>query len=57
MATRNESQRMRNPDLALGEWVDSRIYSDHDIFEEEMEKIFRKVWIPACHGVRIAESL
>jgi len=41
--------------LKAGEWVDSRIYSDPDIFEEEQEKIFKKVWIPVCHESELPE--
>jgi len=50
MPARNHKQ-WSSPLTALkdGEWVDSRIYSDPDIFEEEQEKIFKKVWIPVCH--------
>ena len=33
----------------MDEWVDSRIYTDQQIFEEELEKIFKKTWIPVCH--------
>mgnify|MGYP002700704359 FL=1 len=35
--------------LNKGEYVDSRIYSDKNIFKEEIDKIFRKVWIAVCH--------
>ena len=49
LETRNREQWQANPPLEAGEWVDSRIYSDPDIFEEEMEKIWKKVWIPVCH--------
>ena len=50
MPARNEKQWANVPGkLASGEYVDSRIYSDHAIFEEEVSKIFRKVWMPVCH--------
>ncbi len=29
--------------------VDSRIYGDHDIFEEEVEKIWKRVWLLTVH--------
>ena len=35
--------------LKSGEYVNSKIYSDENIFKEEMKKIFSKVWIPVCH--------
>ena len=36
--------------LQDGEYVDSRIYSDQDIFDKEIKTIFTKVWIPVCHS-------
>ena len=41
--------------LQDGEYVDSRIYSDENIFKEEIKKIFSKVWIPVCHESEIPE--
>ena len=41
--------------LQDGEYVDSRIYSDENIFKEEIKKIFSKVWIPVCHESEISE--
>lgn len=55
MPARNHKQWNSPPTLKVGEWVDSRIYSDPDIFEEELEKIFKKVWIPICHESELAE--
>ncbi|MEH6456158.1 MAG: aromatic ring-hydroxylating dioxygenase subunit alpha [Cocleimonas sp.] len=55
MAARNYKQWSAKPDLELGEWVDSRIYSDEEIFEEEQEKIFKKTWIPICHESELPE--
>ena len=49
MPARNHNQWMDQPPLKQGEWVDSRIYSDPEIYEEELEKIFKKVWLPVCH--------
>ena len=49
MAAKNHRQWMADPILQPNEWVDSRIYSDPQIFEEELAKIFRKTWIPVCH--------
>ena len=49
MAAKNHRQWLAEPSLKPNEWVDSRIYSDPQIFEEELEKIFKKTWIPVCH--------
>ena len=49
MAAKNHRQWTSEPTLKQNEWVDSRIYSDPQIFEEELEKIFKKTWIPVCH--------
>jgi methanesulfonate monooxygenase subunit alpha len=37
--------------------VDSRIYSDRGIFEEELEKIWKKVWIVTVHESELPEPL
>lgn len=55
MPARNHKQWVATPPLKPGEWVDSRIYSDPDIFEEELEKIFKKTWIPVCHESELSE--
>ncbi len=49
MSSRNHAQWTATPNLQPGEWVDSRIYSDQRIFEEELEKIWKRTWIPVCH--------
>jgi methanesulfonate monooxygenase large subunit len=49
MSARNHEQWTAPPNLQPGEWVDSRIYSDEEIFEEELEKIWKQTWIPVCH--------
>ena len=56
MPARNHRQWSEVPgQLRPGQWVDSRIYSDPDIFEEELEKILKKVWIPVCHESELPE--
>ena len=54
MPARNHEQWTAPPKLKAGEWVDSRIYSDPEIFQEELEKIWSKVWIPVCHESELA---
>lgn len=49
MAARNHEQWLNTPELPAGDLVDSRVYSDPELYEEEQEKIFKKVWHPVCH--------
>ena len=49
MPARNHEQWRNTPELPAGDLIDSRVYSDPDIYEEEQEKIFKKLWIPVCH--------
>jgi len=44
----------RNPALP---YVDSRIYTDEAIFEEELEKIWRKTWLIAVHESELPAAL
>ena len=56
MPARNHTKWNQVPGkLQSGEYVDSRIYSDENIFKEEMRKIFSKVWIPVCHESELPE--
>ncbi|MDX1422650.1 MAG: aromatic ring-hydroxylating dioxygenase subunit alpha [Kiloniellales bacterium] len=52
MPARNHAQWLATPPV---EFVDSRIYSDSAIFEEELELIFKRAWIPVCHESELAE--
>ena len=52
MPARNHSQWLAKPPV---EYVDSRIYSDPDIFEDELELIFKKTWVPICHESELSE--
>jgi len=49
MPAKNHKQWLADPPLQPGEWVDSRVYSDPRIFEDELKNIFRRTWIPVCH--------
>ncbi len=56
MPSRNAVQWTQVPKgFEMGEWVDSRIYTDADIFEEELDKIWKKVWLPVCHESELPE--
>ncbi|MGF1608716.1 MAG: aromatic ring-hydroxylating dioxygenase subunit alpha [Kiloniellales bacterium] len=46
---RTAKQWNRKPDLNAVEYVDSRIYTDEAIFEQELEKIWKRTWVLACH--------
>lgn len=52
---RTGAEWMQKPDLKHGEWVDSRIYSDETIFGEELERIWKKAWLPLCHESELPE--
>jgi nitrite reductase/ring-hydroxylating ferredoxin subunit len=41
------------PKLPAGYYIDTRIYTDESIFEEERRKIFAKVWNFVCHESEI----
>ena len=57
MPARNYKQWNRVPGkINSGEYVDSRIYSEKKIFDEEIEKIFSKVWIPVCHESELPKT-
>src|SRR2546423_12254810 len=46
---RNDEQWRRRPDLPSTHYVDTQVYADPQLFQEEREKIFAKTWIIACH--------
>ena len=46
MPPRNHQNWLKQPNI---ESVSSEIYSSQKIFNEEIESIFSKVWVPVCH--------
>ena len=54
MPARKHTQWLAEPNI---EYVDSRIYSDWGIFNQEQEKIFKKCWIPLCHESELENHL
>jgi methanesulfonate monooxygenase subunit alpha len=38
-------------------YVDSRIYTEHGIFEEELEKIWKQVWLACVHESEVPAAL
>ena len=53
MAPRNHKQWRTKPNV---EYVSSLIYSDQDLYEQEIEKIFSKVWVPCFHKSELPEA-
>jgi len=47
--SRNGRQWQEQPRFPGTHFVDTRLYTDADIFREEQVKIFGKTWIIACH--------
>jgi len=49
MTARNSSAWERQPDLPADHYVSSSIYTSQEIFDLEVERIFRKQWKFVCH--------
>ena len=47
MPPRNHKDWVKTPKV---EHISSSIYSSHDIYKQELENIFSKVWVPMCHS-------
>ena len=47
MPPRNHSSWIKEPNV---EYINSLIYSDHALYEQEIDNIFSKVWVPMCHS-------
>jgi len=43
------------PDVPEGHYVDARIYTDQEVFDEEQEQLLRRSWKLACHISEIPE--
>ena len=46
MPPRNHRDWTKTPKV---EHISSSIYSSHEIYKQEQENIFSKVWVPMCH--------
>jgi methanesulfonate monooxygenase large subunit len=54
---RSGTEWARKPALPDTHVVNTRIYTDPDIFQEEIQKIWNKVWLPVCHESELPEIL
>ena len=54
--SKNAEQWQARPKFPSTHYVDARIYSDQQIFEDEKEKLFRPAWIIACHESEITAA-
>jgi methanesulfonate monooxygenase large subunit len=52
--SRTSEEWGHKPRLPATHYVNSRIYTDEEIHREEIEKIFNKVWLIACHESEMA---
>ena len=55
--TRNEEAWLAAPNLPKTHYVDTSIYTNQAIFDEEMEKIWRTSWLPICHESELPNAL
>jgi methanesulfonate monooxygenase large subunit len=46
MAPRNHKNWLNKPKI---EFISSECYNNHSIYQQEIEQIFAKVWVPVCH--------
>ena len=53
---RTSAEWGQSPKLPVTHYVDSRIYTDEGIYKEEIEKIFNKIWLIACHESEISDA-
>ena len=53
-STKNWRQRLGGEDVP---YVDSRIYTEASIFEEELQKIWRRTWLLVAHESELPEPL
>lgn len=52
--SRTAAEWAARPQLPATHYVDTRLYTDPQIFREEQEKIFDRTWIIACHESEVA---
>jgi methanesulfonate monooxygenase large subunit len=55
--TRRETEWLARPALPATHYVDSAVYTDPSIHALEVERIWKKVWLPLCHESELPEPL
>jgi methanesulfonate monooxygenase large subunit len=53
MAPRNHKNWLSTPKV---EFISSECYNNHSIYQQEIEQIFSKVWVPVCHKSEMANK-
>jgi methanesulfonate monooxygenase large subunit len=53
--TKNAQQWAQTPPFPSSHFVDTRIYTDEVLFQEEQQKIFNTSWIIACHESELVD--
>ena len=54
--SRTSQEWGQGPKLPVTHYVDTKIYTDEEIHREEVEKIFNKLWLIACHESEVANA-
>jgi len=55
--SRNKKQWLKKPDLPDTHIINTDIYTNPAIFDEEVSNIWHKVWLPICHESELPEIL
>ncbi|NDD09445.1 MAG: aromatic ring-hydroxylating dioxygenase subunit alpha, partial [Rhodobacteraceae bacterium] len=53
MAPRNHKAWLKSPEI---EFISSECYNNHSIYQQEIEQIFAKVWVPVCHTSEMSNN-
>ena len=53
MAPRNHKNWTKKPNV---EYISSECYNNFEVFQQEQEMIFSKVWVPICHLSEMSEA-
>ncbi len=56
MVARDQSSWDKMPDMPAGHFVSGLVYTDPDIYRDESNKVFSKVWHFACHESEVPDK-